>query len=60
MKQGKGQLGAGGKCICPKCGATAPHQSGKPCLETKCPACGSKMLREGGAHHKAFLDRKRK
>lgn len=37
--------GPGGECLCPSCGATAPHQVGTPCYDITCPACGSKMTR---------------
>lgn len=56
--KGKRRMGSGGLCVCPKCGKTAPHRSGTPCIETVCPDCGAKMLREGSEHHKA-LERKR-
>jgi len=39
-------LGAGGNCICPNCGKTAPHQLGMPCTQLKCPACGAAMTRQ--------------
>jgi len=38
-------IGPGGECVCPKCGATAPHQLGDPCYKVKCPKCGSSMAR---------------
>jgi len=44
---------AGGKgarmadfCICPSCGAQAPHERGIPCLQVNCPHCGKRMVRE--------------
>ncbi|MDD5557428.1 MAG: hypothetical protein PHN82_09280 [bacterium] len=37
--------GPGGKCVCPACGATAPHTAGVPCYSLKCPSCGSPMRR---------------
>lgn len=45
MGGGQG-LGPGGDCICPDCGHKAPHERGVPCLEVKCPKCGSYMTRE--------------
>ena len=44
MPGGKGE-GPGGVCTCPHCGATVPHETGKPCYEMKCPKCGNKMDR---------------
>lgn len=52
-------MGAGGFCICPKCGEKVPHADGIPCLEERCPECGAKMLREGSHHHQ-LLQQKRK
>ena len=46
MRGGLG-FGPGGLCRCPSCGTEAPHKAGIPCLETKCPKCGSKMTRAG-------------
>lgn len=34
-----------GFCECPNCGTRVPHQPGKPCIDEKCPQCGSKMVR---------------
>lgn len=41
-------LGAGGECICPKCGYTCPHQRGVPCLNLKCPKCNTSLTRKTG------------
>ncbi|HUV62360.1 MAG TPA: hypothetical protein VMW24_00610, partial [Sedimentisphaerales bacterium] len=38
--------GPGGTCICPQCGATAPHGRGVPCTQIKCPQCGAPMTRQ--------------
>jgi hypothetical protein len=37
--------GPGGDCVCPSCGATAPHTRGIPCSTRKCPKCGARMTR---------------
>lgn len=36
---------SGGECICLKCGTVLPHEAGIPCYFTKCPQCGSPMVR---------------
>jgi len=38
--------GAGGTCLCPKCGHREPHKIGVPCLQKPCPKCGTAMIRE--------------
>jgi len=38
--------GPGGNCICPRCGATIPHQRGIPCTQITCPQCGHTMVRQ--------------
>jgi predicted Fe-Mo cluster-binding NifX family protein len=43
---GGSRPGPGGFCVCPSCGQKAPHQQGIPCLEIKCPQCGTVMTRE--------------
>ena len=37
--------GPGGDCLCPSCGARATHRVGVPCNESKCPKCGTPMVR---------------
>ena len=37
--------GPGGRCRCPNCGHTEPHQLGTPCYHRKCPKCGAPMAR---------------
>jgi len=55
--QKRHDMGAGGNCVCPKCGNTIVHRDGVPCQEERCPACGAKMLREGSRHHELFRKR---
>jgi hypothetical protein len=38
--------GPGGFCVCPNCGHKEEHLAGKPCVQQKCPECGTKMTRE--------------
>jgi predicted Fe-Mo cluster-binding NifX family protein len=33
-------------CLCPACGAKAPHERGIPCIQVTCPQCGKPMVRE--------------
>lgn len=35
-----------GTCVCPKCGQREPHERGVPCVQKKCPGCGTAMTRE--------------
>lgn len=51
-------LGAGGACICPKCGQRFPHNAGIPCIEERCPSCGVAMVREGSPHHQEIESRR--
>jgi len=43
---GRGGAGPGGFCVCPNCGNRVPHQPGIPCMQVKCPNCGTQMVRE--------------
>jgi hypothetical protein len=47
-RMGGSRAGAGptGECVCPACGATAPHQAGTPCYQQQCPKCGTAMVRQ--------------
>ena len=38
--------GSTASCICPACGAKAPHERGIPCFQVNCPQCGQAMTRE--------------
>ena len=47
---GRGRMGGmaagpGGKCVCSKCGYREAQVRGSPCMNKKCPKCGSKMTR---------------
>lgn len=53
-----GGLGAGGNCVCPKCGQSFPHHPGVPCMEQRCPDCGAALLREGSPHHEQVMHRR--
>jgi len=42
--RGRGQgLGGTTECVCPECGEKVPHTRGIPCIQTKCPKCGTRM-----------------
>lgn len=45
MGRGPGGVGPEGFCECPKCGEKAQHQLAVPCINMKCPQCGSAMFR---------------
>jgi predicted RNA-binding Zn-ribbon protein involved in translation (DUF1610 family) len=32
--------------LCTKCGYREPHERGFPCMQKKCPQCGSTLIRE--------------
>ena len=53
-------MGAGGYCICPKCGKKTQHQDGVRCQDEKCPQCGAKMLREHSHHHQLLEEKRAK
>lgn len=38
--------GPSGFCLCPQCGLREPHKRGVPCVERRCPKCGTSMTRE--------------
>jgi len=50
--QGRGRMGgplaggAGGTRLCPKCGHRETHERGVPCVQKRCPKCGTAMARE--------------
>jgi predicted DNA-binding protein (UPF0251 family)/DNA-directed RNA polymerase subunit RPC12/RpoP len=56
--RGFGGSGAGGYCICPKCGYKVPHTAGTPCNANLCPECNIRLIRENSEHHR-FVLRKR-
>jgi hypothetical protein len=53
-------LGASGRCVCMKCGYSASKNIGIPCLDERCPSCGSALVREGGAHYQQSIKNKKK
>lgn len=59
MTPGGHTMGAGGYCICPKCGERTSHRQSVPCQTEKCPRCGAKMLREGSDHHRLLLKKRK-
>jgi hypothetical protein len=57
-RAGGAGMGAGGECLCPKCGRRQPHRPGVPCIEERCPECGCALVREGSPHHQE-IERRR-
>lgn len=53
-----GFMGAGGACVCPKCGQRVPHNAGIPCIKERCPDCGVALVREGSPHHQEIQSRR--
>ena len=60
MTQRRHEMGTGGNCLCPKCGAKIAHRRGIPCQEERCPDCGAKMLREGSFHDRLLKQKQAK
>lgn len=46
-----GGMGAVGNCVCVKCGYSTTKKPGTPCMQEKCPNCGTVLMREGGNHY---------
>ncbi|WP_051906704.1 MULTISPECIES: hypothetical protein [unclassified Sulfurospirillum] len=46
-----GAFGAGGFCVCTKCGTKVPHERGVKCTTQKCPACAHTLVREELLHN---------
>jgi hypothetical protein len=42
----KQKMGPEGQCLCPQCDKTVPHAKGTPCVEMRCPDCGTMMVRK--------------
>jgi hypothetical protein len=57
-KKATHEMGRGGKCVCPKCDKEISHSKGKPCMEEKCPECGSKMVRKDSFHHRKIKEKR--
>lgn len=57
LRHGAGH-GAGGTCICVRCGTRLPHQRGEPCLDRRCPDCGAAMMRESSPRHREVVSRR--
>lgn len=53
-------LGAYGTCVCLKCGYSMVKKAGKPCLDERCPTCGTALVREGGTHFQQSVKNKKK
>lgn len=51
-------MGAGGDCICSRCGERIPHNAGFPCMKERCPNCGAAMVREGSPHYRELESRR--
>jgi hypothetical protein len=49
-------MGPWGGCVCPRCCAHVAHRPGVPCLEERCPLCGTTMVREGSPHHRVAVE----
>ncbi|MCR4410187.1 MAG: ferredoxin [Candidatus Saccharicenans sp.] len=54
---GRHGLGPGGYCVCPKCGHRQEHRAGIPCLEERCPKCGTALVREGSEHDRMIKEK---
>jgi hypothetical protein len=50
-------MGSEGFCICLRCGYRQAHEAGTPCRSVNCPRCGAVLIREGSAHHQAYLQK---
>lgn len=54
-----GGLGAVGKCVCTKCGYQVAKKAGMPCIEQRCPKCGTALFREGGVHYTKTINKQK-